>query len=99
MSAREIVEEVFTGPLGELIWTANTLVVLPLTPQNFAVGSVLPAALYMCRRGCRRGKGRFHQTFSPAERMKATIYSVAGKLSQDVQSFAGFDSEVEKDVL
>jgi len=99
MSARDIVEEVFTGPLAELIWTANTLVVLPLTPQNFAVGSVLPAAFYMCRRGCRRGKGRFQQTFSPAERMRANIWSVAGKLSQDKQSFAGFDSEVEKDIL
>ena len=99
MSARDIVEEVFTGPLAELIWTANTLVVLPLTPQNFAVGSVLPAVFYMCRRGCRRGKGRFQQTFSPAEKMRANIWSVAGKLSLDKQSFAGFDSEVEKDIL
>jgi hypothetical protein len=99
MSARDIVEEVFTEPLAELIWTANTLVVLPLTPQNFAVGSVLPAAFYMCRRGCRRGKGRFQQTFSPAERMRANIWSVAGKLSQDKESFAGFDSEVEKDII
>lgn len=99
MSAREIVEEVFTKPLADLVWTANTLVVLPLTPQNFAVGSVLPAVFYMCRRGCRRGKGRFQQTFSPAERMRANIWSAAGKLSQDKQSFAGFDSEVEKDIL
>lgn len=97
MSAKDIVEEVFTGPLAELIWTANTLVVLPLTPQNFAVGSVLPAIFYMCRRGCRRGKGRFQETFSPGDR--ANIWSVAGRLSQDRQSFAGFESEVEKDIL
>jgi len=99
MSARNIVEEVFTVPLAELIWTANTLVVLPLTPQNFAVGSVLPAAFYMCRRGCRRGKGRFQQTFSPAEKVRASVWSVAGKLSQDTQSFSGFNSEIEKDIL
>src|SRR5437899_2607282 len=99
MSAKDIVEEVFTAPLAELIWTANTLVVLPLTPQNFAVGSVLPAVFYMCRRACRRGKGRFQQTFSPAEKMRANIWSVAGKLSQDAQSFTGFNSEVEKDIL
>jgi len=99
MSARDIVEEVFTGPLADLIWTANTLVVLPLTPQNFAVGSVLPAAFYMCRRGCRRGKGKFQQTFTPAEKMRANIWSVAGKLSQDNLSFAGFDTEVAKDIL
>jgi hypothetical protein len=99
MTARDIVDEVFTGPLAELIWTANTLVVLPLTPQDFAVGSVLPAAFYMCRRGCRRGRGRFQHTFSPAEKMRANIWSVAGKLSQDKTSFSGFDSEVEKDIL
>ena len=98
MSAKNIVEEVFTVPLAELIWTANTLVVLPLTPQNFAVGSVLPAAFYMCRRGLRRGKGRFQNTFAPPDK-RADIWSVAGKLSQDNQSFAGFDSEVEKDIL
>ena len=99
MTAREIVEEVFTVPLAELIWTANTLVVLPLTPQNFAVGSVLPAAFYMCRRGRRRGKGRFQETFSPSENMRANVWSVAGKLSEDRTSFAGFDSEVAKDIL
>src|SRR5208282_1193246 len=99
MSAKSIVEEVFTKPLAELIWTANTLVVLPLTPQNFAVGSVLPAAFYMCRRGCRRGKGRFQETFSPVEKMRANIWSVAWKLSKDNQSFAGFDSDVERDIL
>jgi hypothetical protein len=98
MSAKNIVEEVFTAPLAELIWTANTLVVLPLTPQNFAVGSVLPAAFYMCRRGYRRGKGRFQNTFAPPDK-RADVWSVAGKLSQDNQSFVGFDSEVEKDIL
>ena len=99
MSAREIVEEVFTKPLADLIWTANTLVVLPLTPQDFAVGSVLPAVFYMCRRGRRRGKGRFQETFSPAEKMRASIWTVAAKLSQDNESFTGFNSDVEKDVL
>jgi hypothetical protein len=99
MSARDIIEEVFTVSLASQIWTANTLFVLPLTPQNFSVGSVLPAVFYMCRRGCRRGKGRFQQTFAPGERLRATVYSVAGKLSQDAQSFQGFGSEVEKDIL
>src|SRR5688572_23896911 len=99
MSARDIVEEVFTVPLAELVWTANTLVVLPLTPQNFAVGSVLPAAFYMCRRGYRRGKGRFQQTFSPTEKHRANVFTVAGKLSQDESSFRGFDTEVKKDIL
>ncbi len=99
MNARDIVDKVFTLPLAELIWTANTLVALPLTPQNFAVGSVLPAAFYMCRRGCRRGRGRFQEAFSPGAGMMANVWSVAGKLSQDTESFANFNSEVEKDIL
>jgi hypothetical protein len=97
-SASEIVEEVFTKSLKELIWTANTLVVLPLTPQGFAVGSVLPAVFYMCRRGCRRGKGRFQQTFGISDR-QADVWSVAAKLSQDKEFFTGFHSEVTKDIL
>jgi hypothetical protein len=97
-TASEIVEEVFTKPLKDLIWTANTLVILPLTPQGFAVGSVLPAVFYMCRRGCRRGKGRFQHTFGLTDR-RADVWSVAGKLSQDVKHFAGFESDVAKDIL
>jgi len=99
MSAHDIVDEVFTKPLADLIWTSNTLMVLPLTPQNFAVGSVLPAVFYMCRRGCRRGKGRFQQTYSPAEKLRASIWSVSAKLSQDELSFSGFNTEVAKDIL
>lgn len=99
MSVREIVEEVFTRPLADLVWTANTLVVLPLTPQHFAVGSVLPAVFYMCRRGRRRGRGRFQQTFCHPGKKEANIWTVAGKLTMDSQSFAGFDADVQKDIL
>jgi hypothetical protein len=53
----------------------------------------------MCRRGCRRGKGRFQQSFSPAEKIRASIWSVSAKLSSDAKSFKGFDSEVQKDIL
>jgi hypothetical protein len=97
-TASEIVEEVFTKPLKDLIWTANTLVVLPLTPQGFAVGSVLPAVFYMCRRGCRRGKGRFQQTFGLPDR-RADVWSVAAKMSQDTKHFSGFETDVAKDIL
>ena len=99
MTAKEAVEEVFTKPVSDLIWTANTLIVLPLTPQNFAVGSVLPAVFYMCRRGYRRGRGRFQETFAPGQDARASIWSIAGKLTQDESTFAGFQSETEKDIL
>lgn len=99
MSAREVVQEVFTRSLADLIWTANTLIVLPLTTQDFEVGSVLPAAFYMFRRGCRRGKGRFRETFRPKEKKPASIYWVTRKLLQDEQSFVGFDTDVQKAIL
>lgn len=100
MSAK-IVEEVFSKPLAELIWTANTLTVFPATLQGFAVGSVLPAVFYMFRRGFRRGRGRFRETYTPTEnqRLRPNIFMVAGKLSQDANCFVGFDSELTKDIL
>jgi hypothetical protein len=99
MSAREIVESVFTEPLAEKIWTANTMAVLPFTPQNVAIGSVLPAVFFMCRRGYRRGKGRFEEAFAPAEDARATIASVAIRLAQDQEYFPGFDKPVQRDIL
>ena len=98
VSAKKLVEEVFTTTVAEQIWTANTLLVLPPTLQGFAVGSVMPAVFYMFRRGCRRGRGRFQHAFSRPDR-GADIWSVAGKLSQDSQSFVGFDTDVEKNIL
>jgi hypothetical protein len=100
MSAREIVEAVFTEDIAEKIWTANTMAVLPLTPQNVAVGSVLPAVFFMCRRGYRRGKGRFQEAFAPpCDDRRATIDSVALRLSQDQELFSGFDKPVQRDIL
>lgn len=99
MSAREIVEAVFTKPLADSIWTANTMAVLPLTPQNVAIGSVLPAVFFMCRRGYRRGKGRFQEAFAPAEDTRATTASVAIRLTQDQDLFSGFDQPVQRDIL
>lgn len=100
MSAK-IVEEVFSKPLADRIWTANALPVYPATLQGFAVGSVLPAVFYMFRRGLRRGPGGFRQAFTPHdnERLRPNIFMVAGKLSQDTNCFVGFDSELTKDIL
>ena len=42
---------------------ANYFAALPFTPQDYEVGSLLPAMLYMARWGHRRGKGHFIETF------------------------------------
>ena len=99
MSSRSAIQDVFGDPLAELIWTANTLVVYPVTLQNFTVGSVLPAVFYMFRRGHRRGKGRFQEEFSPGQKMRPNIFCVAGRLSQATKWFEGFDTELSKNIL
>ncbi|MGO8751916.1 MAG: hypothetical protein ACLQNE_38730 [Thermoguttaceae bacterium] len=65
-SAREIVEEVLTPHMTRELWTINCQEVLPFTLQDFAVGGVLPAMLYMFRWGYRRGQGTFGQTWPQA---------------------------------
>jgi hypothetical protein len=97
MSQRKAFEDALGRDIADLLWTANTLQVYPATLQNFSVGSLLPAVIYMFRRGFRRGQGKFHQEFSPGN-MRPDIYCVSGKLSQ-LPQFEGFDSEAEKDIL
>jgi len=104
MSAKSVVEAVFTKPVAEMLWTANTLQVYPATLQGFSVGSLLPAVFYMFRRGQRRGPGSFQSTFGlpaaathPAAR--ARIEWVTSKLSLQAERFEGFDSDVAHDIL
>ncbi|MFQ3678827.1 MAG: hypothetical protein SNJ74_12905, partial [Fimbriimonadaceae bacterium] len=74
---------------------------MPVTIQHFRVGSVLPAVMYMLRRGYRRGRGRFVETFAPEGRPKAkpTVRMVAERLARDHSRFVGFDGEVEREIL
>lgn len=103
MSAKSVVEDVFTQAIAEKLWTANTQV-YPATLQGFSVGSLLPAVFYMFRRGLRRGAGSFQDTFGlkqaeahPAAR--ARIQWVAQKLSSQRDRFEGFDTELTHDIL
>ncbi|HRE19226.1 MAG TPA: hypothetical protein PLW86_19510, partial [Rhodocyclaceae bacterium] len=63
MNVKTIVESVLTPARAKALWTANYFPVLPLTPQDFEIGSLLPAMLYMARWGHRRGRGCFIETF------------------------------------
>ncbi len=83
------------------LWTATTDLVLPLTPGDFSVGSVLPAVMYMIRRGHRRGKGRFHETYGASNGLtnQVTVASVARKLVQWHALFSGFSDEIRLEIL
>ena len=104
MSAKIDFEAVFTKPVADALWTANTLQVYPATLQGFSVGSLLPAVFYMFRCGRRRGAGRFQSEFGlkNAEtnaRARARIEWITSKLSSQAERFEGFDSDAAKDIL
>src|ERR1700687_1308283 len=60
---KTVFEDVFSKARTRALWTANYLPAIPFTPQDFSIGAVLPAMLYMMRWGDRRGKGRFEDVF------------------------------------
>lgn len=83
----------------ELLWTGNTLQVYPATLQGFSIGSLLPAMMYMFRRGHRRGRGRFAEVFSfNHTKIRPNIFCVSARLSQS-NRFEGFSTEEAKDIL
>jgi len=67
---RTVFDETFNVARRKAIWTANYLPAIPFTPQDFDIGAVLPAMLYMMRWGTRRGRGQFEKTFGHAEQKK-----------------------------
>ena len=104
MSAKAAFYSVYPKPIGDSLWTGNTLQVYPATLQGFAVGSLLPAVFYMFRTGHRRGAGKFQMQFGqpaaethPAAR--ATIKWITWALSRQTDRFDGFGSSVADDIL
>jgi hypothetical protein len=97
---RTAAEEALGKPAVKAIWTVNYEPALPFTLQDFDVGALLPTMIYMSRRGHRRGKGRFVETFRPAGVTRLpTVADVAEKLAGDVERFANFDAGVGPEIL
>lgn len=93
---KTIVEEVLTVTRAKTLWTANYFPAIPFTAQDFELGSLLPAMLYMARWGHRRGKGNFAETFGRREPVTEkvippTLTDVAnGLLAKTGDDFQGF---------
>jgi len=98
MNAKSIVESVFSVPIAKRVWTANVDSLLPVTLQNFAIGAVLPAVLYMFRWGYRRGQGKFQKVFGSGS-TKPKIVDITAVLTAAQKEFSTFDSEVRRRVL
>lgn len=93
--SRKIVEEVLGKRDVKEIWGTGYFPALPVTPQDYTMGGVLPAVLYMMRWGHRRGKGKFFDVFGAG----ATVSDVSKKLVNDSENFIGFDNQVEQAIL
>ncbi|OGA48073.1 MAG: hypothetical protein A3F74_14450 [Betaproteobacteria bacterium RIFCSPLOWO2_12_FULL_62_58] len=102
-TAKTIADEVLTPARVRELWTANYLPALPFTPQNFDIGTLLPAMLYMARWGQRRGKGAFKEAFGSKINGKAeppTIKNVAsGLLAKQAGAFDGFGDPYAQSLL
>lgn len=101
-TVRNIVEEALTKQRTDFLWTANYLPVLPMTPQDFDIGALLPAILYMSRWGYRRGKGKFIETFGQNEgnvHKPPTIADVAKHFAQLDSALIGFAGETGQAIL
>lgn len=96
---KNIVEEVFSIPTTKYLWTSTYFPALPITPQGFSMGAVLPAILYMFRWGHRRGKGAFMSTFGENQISPPTIENITSKLVVKSEWFEGFESSVEQAIL
>jgi hypothetical protein len=102
-TVKTIVEEVLGFQRTSTLWTANYYPAFPLTPQDFDIGALLPAMLYMARWGHRRGKGKFVSTFGPIDDSKAQppwiVDVVDGLLARPDSALEGFEGEVGQTVL
>lgn len=106
---RTVFDETFNSARRRAIWTANYFPAIPFTPQDFDVGAVLPAMLYMMRWGTRRGRGKFEETFGHSEQKKnkATakasaevhICDIARHLTETEASLEGFGDAIGRKIL
>jgi hypothetical protein len=93
--SRQVVEEVLGKKDTKELWASGYRPALPVTPQDFTLGSVLPAVLYMMRWGQRRGKGKFFDQYGK----QATVNEVANRLGEKAEIFRGFEGEAQQAIL
>jgi hypothetical protein len=103
-TVKTIVEKALGGSQRvRVLWTANYYPALPIVPQAFEIGALLPAMLYMARFGHRRGRGRFVETFGKQRdgtTTPPTIATVADGLRLRLESsLEGFDDGLGGTVL
>ncbi len=100
---KTVVEEVFGFQRTSTLWTANYYPALPIAPQDFDIGALLPAILYMARWGHRRGRGNFVSNFGRLQDgnpQPPTIADVEiALLGRANSAMEGFDGDIGNAVL
>jgi hypothetical protein len=96
--SKTIVANVLSQRMANYVWRYSYERVFPFAPQDFSVGALLPAILYMLRWGHRRGSGQFEKIFANGSSQRPTIASVARRLGKSSQ-FNGFDSDLTQAML
>ena len=102
-TVKTIVEDALGPQRARALWTANYYPALPIAPQSFEIGALLPVMLYMARFGHRRGRGEFVRTFGTQRDGSTTAPTVAmvadGLRSRPDSSLDGFDGGMGGAVL
>ena len=102
-TVKTIVEETLGFQRAKALWTTIYYPAFPITPQDYDIGALLPAMLYMARWGYRRGKGNFMASFGSTQDGKPqapTIEDVsAGLLARADSYIEGFDGQVGQAVI
>lgn len=93
--SRQTFEEVLGKRDVRAIWGSGFDKAIPVIPQNYVLGSVIPAVLFLMRWGHRRGKGKFTERFGN----EASVGDIAGKLIRESDYFRGFDEGWHESVL
>ena len=108
LTEKEVVDQVLTTAMIREIWSVNYPEAIAFTLQYFTVGALLPAVMYMFRRGYRRGTGGFATEFKPEQsetdvrrsgKLSPSASSVGRVLINDNSCFEQFDSKVGHDIL
>ncbi len=109
--AKQAIEDILGPAMVREIWTVSFPELVAFTFQQFTIGSVLPAVMYMFRRGWRRGAGNFRDKFpmnvgevigrtrSAGKKTEPSITTVARILTEDTKRFDGFVSKTGRDIL
>lgn len=102
-TVKTIVEETLGFQRAKSLWTTLYYPAFPITPQDYDIGALLPAMLYMARWGHRRGKGNFIASFGLVQDGKPqppTIEDVtAGLIARTDSCMNGFDGQVGQAIL